>query len=150
MELTIRKSFSENVCYLIIIGNKMNAKFFFVTFSLTKWMSSSTCLVFAWYTGLLAKAITPWLSHRKIGIVNILKCNFDNKACIHITFAVAKASAWYSNSLLDLETKCCFLDELFYRWPHNITSNWFFVFAITNPVSMRESIKLYSTMLIKF
>lgn len=128
-----------------------------------KWMLSFFCyllpykvnvkfnmLSFAWYTGLLAKAITPWLSHRKIGIVNILKCNFDNKACIHITFAVAKASAWYSNSLLDLETKCCFLDELFYRWPHNITSNWFFVFAITNPVSMRESIKLYSTMLIKF
>lgn len=58
------------------------------TFSLTKWISSSTCLVLVWYTGLLAWAIEHWLSHHIIGMVDGLRYNYDKRVCIHITSVV--------------------------------------------------------------
>lgn len=58
------------------------------TFSLTKWISSSTCLVLVWYTGLLAWVIEHWLSHQITSMVDGLRYNYDKRVCIHITSTV--------------------------------------------------------------
>lgn len=111
MKLAIIKSFGKNVSRLIITGNKVNAKLLGYNFFLHK-MNIKFNMLFFFYDTLDCWPSQWHLScHTKIiGILDNLKCNSNNKACIHMISVVTKAKARYFDSVLDLETTCYFLD----------------------------------------
>lgn len=55
--------------------------------------------------------MAPWLSHHIRGITADLSFNYASKAWIHNTYEVADANALYSDSVLEWETACYFLDD---------------------------------------
>ena len=78
------------------------------TFSLVKWLSTSTCLVRAWNTGLVARDNAPRLLHRSIGgqgrgirrSLSSIRSQYNS--------AVTIAMDQYSDSILDWDTTSCF------------------------------------------
>ena len=74
---------------------------FWATLSLTKWKSTSICLVRAWKTGLADKYVAPILSHHSIGILVSENPNSLSNDCTQIISAVALATALYSDSVLE-------------------------------------------------
>lgn len=79
------------------------------TCSRTKWKSISICLVRAWNIRFSERYFVPRLSHQSRTEGGCGICNSVSSFLIHITSAVAFASALYSASVLHRETVACFL-----------------------------------------
>lgn len=99
-------------------------------FSRMKWQWSSTCLVWAWYTGLAVKSIVALLSqYTGKGPGEVRRKSF-NKLMIQSTSQEASVRALYSASTELLEVTCCFyltfgyLFQFCLSWAYKAHWNW--------------------------
>ena len=81
------------------------------TFSLTKWMSSSMCLVRRWWTGFRDMYTEDILSQNATVAVGTLQSSSPRSCRSQEHSATALAIARYSASALDQDTVVCRLDD---------------------------------------
>lgn len=63
---------------------------------LTKWKSSSTCLILAWQTWLTGRDMVFKLSHQITSDVGKEICNSERREPIQSNLEVVSTNAWYS------------------------------------------------------
>ncbi|XP_028763318.1 probable LRR receptor-like serine/threonine-protein kinase At1g51820 [Neltuma alba] len=81
------------------------------TWSLMKCASISMCLVLAWCTGFEASAAALVLSHHMVGILLIFSFSSESREEIQHNSVAMLARDLYSDSVLDLATTFCFLED---------------------------------------
>jgi hypothetical protein len=109
---------------------------FYVTYSLTKWKSTSMCLVRVWKNGFKDRYVAPVLSHQRTGGWFWETPSSLNKDCTHMISAVALATALYSASILLWDTVAYFRAPRAIKFgSKNIACPpW----IATSPISIRE------------
>ena len=88
-----------------------------ITFSLTKYKSSSICFVRECNIELVDNKAVLKLSHHTKGGLNGYMCNSNNKLCNHRISAVMLAKLRYSALVEDQEMVCCFFELQEIKFP---------------------------------